>query len=186
MITVRYFLDSGIPSVETISWVKSEGQSIHPDKLTTIAGASYFLASGQNLLAADATPGGVPYYDRDVVVASAANISEPMAESDPPPEWFTALVNELAEQQQLRAAAARIPAEVTMRQARLALHHAGLLAIVQQHIAAMTGESATTIQIEWEYASTIKRNSTLVTELASQLQLTPTALDELFITASQL
>jgi hypothetical protein len=73
-----------------------------------------------------------------------------------------------------------IPASVTMRQARLALHRAGLLTQVNSTI---TDPEA---QIEWEYATTVERNSPLVQNLAAGLGLTEQQLDDLFTTAATL
>lgn len=74
-----------------------------------------------------------------------------------------------------------IPSTVTMRQARIALHRAGVLSMIE---AALQGNVEA--QIEWEYATTVDRNSALVAELASSLGLTPEALDALFDQASQI
>jgi hypothetical protein len=73
------------------------------------------------------------------------------------------------------------PTSVTMRQARLALHRAGLLAQVN---AAVAGNPEA--EIEWEYATTVDRTGTLTQTLAAGLGLTAQQLDELFITAAQL
>jgi hypothetical protein len=73
-----------------------------------------------------------------------------------------------------------IPTSVTMRQARLALLGAGLL---DQVNAAITDPAA---QIEWEYATTVERNSPLVQNLSIGLGLTEEQLDSLFTTASTL
>jgi hypothetical protein len=70
---------------------------------------------------------------------------------------------------------------VTMRQARLALHRAGLLAQVDAAIA-----SDVEAQIEWEYAQTVERHSPLVQNLAAGLGLTEEQLDNLFTLASTL
>jgi hypothetical protein len=72
-------------------------------------------------------------------------------------------------------------ASVTMRQARLALHRAGLLAQVDAAIA-----SDVEAQIEWEYAQTVERHSPLVQNLAAGLGLTEEQLDNLFTLASTL
>ncbi len=63
---------------------------------------------------------------------------------------------------------------VTMRQARLALLSAGLL---DQVSASITDPAA---QIEWEYAQTVERNSPLVQQIATGLNLTEAQLDDLF------
>lgn len=73
-----------------------------------------------------------------------------------------------------------IPSSVAMRQARLALHRAGLLSQVN---VAITDPEA---QIEWEYATTVERNSILVQNLAAGLGLTEQQLDDLFTQAAAL
>jgi hypothetical protein len=70
---------------------------------------------------------------------------------------------------------------VTMRQARLALHRAGLLTQVDAAIA-----SDVEAQIEWEYAQTVERHSPLVQNLAAGLGLTEQQLDDLFTQAAGL
>jgi hypothetical protein len=71
---------------------------------------------------------------------------------------------------------------VTMRQARLALLGAGLLDTVNASVSSMTPAD----QIEWQFASTVERNSPLVSNLAIGLGLTEEGLDQLFLTASTL
>jgi hypothetical protein len=78
-----------------------------------------------------------------------------------------------------------IPAEVTMRQARLALLEAGLLTTVETAIASMSGPVGEAARIEWEYSSTMKRTQPLVLALGAQLGLSETDLDNLFLSASQ-
>lgn len=78
--------------------------------------------------------------------------------------------------------AQKVPISVTMRQGRLALLQAGLLAQVQSAIDAQ-GDAE---KIEWEYAQTIDRNSPLVAALAAALSLDDAALDSLFISAANL
>lgn len=72
--------------------------------------------------------------------------------------------------------------EVTMRQARLALLQANLLKSVQTTIKG----SSEAYQIEWEYSSVVRRDSPLVSTVASYLGLTQTEVDNLFIIASSL
>lgn len=74
-----------------------------------------------------------------------------------------------------------IPTSVTMRQARLALFDAGLLSQVDAAIS-----QNPRAQIEWEYATTVERNSELTQSLASGLGLTEQQLDDLFTTAAAL
>lgn len=75
-----------------------------------------------------------------------------------------------------------IPRQVTMRQARLAIHGAGLLDAVANAIVA-AGMAA---QIEWEYAGTVERNSGIVPAMATALGLTDAQIDALFIAAGAL
>lgn len=73
-----------------------------------------------------------------------------------------------------------VPKSVTMRQARLALLQAGLLAQID---AAITEPAA---RIEWEFAATVDRSSALVQQMSASLGLTTTQLDDLFILAATL
>ena len=75
-----------------------------------------------------------------------------------------------------------IPTVVSMRQARLALLQAGLLATVDAAVAA-GGEAD---KITWEYATEVNRNSPLVTNMAAALNLTSQQLDNLFTLAASL
>ena len=79
-----------------------------------------------------------------------------------------------------------VPIEVTMRQARLALHAAGKLAAVNAAIAALPDPPKTAALIEWEYSSTVRRDSQFVSMLGPVLGLDSAALDALFIAASKL
>lgn len=85
--------------------------------------------------------------------------------------------NLLAEQQRLQEAQVTM---VSMRQARLALLGAGLLDQVETAIAAMEGTAGKAAQIEWEYATEVKRDSPLVSGLGQALQLDEETLDLLF------
>jgi hypothetical protein len=78
-----------------------------------------------------------------------------------------------------------VPQTVTMRQARLAMLNAGILHLVDDAIAAMPSPDKETAQINWEYASEIARNDTMVGALALSLGMTEQNVDELFIVASQ-
>lgn len=79
-----------------------------------------------------------------------------------------------------------VPQSVTMRQARLALHSAGLLTAVDAAIAAMAEPEKTATQITWEYAQTVDRGFGMVPTLAAALGMTETQIDDLFIAAAQL
>lgn len=79
-----------------------------------------------------------------------------------------------------------VPAEVTMRQARLALMASGKLTQVNALIAAMPGANGDAARIEWEFSSVVKRNQPLVLALGPTLGLTSAQLDSLFVLAQTL
>lgn len=89
-----------------------------------------------------------------------------------------------AELSEATATQATIPptilTEVSMRQARLALHAAGLLATVEAAIATLNDPAVT---IEWEYAATVDRHSPMVALLSGALGLSDGQLDTLFASA---
>jgi len=84
------------------------------------------------------------------------------------------------------AYAASVPQSVTMRQARLALHAAGLLTSVNAAIAAIPEPDRTAASITWEFASSVDRGFGMVPQLAAALGMTETQIDDLFIAAAQL
>lgn len=77
-----------------------------------------------------------------------------------------------------------VPTEVSMRQARLALHSAGFMPGVSTAIAALPEPTKTRAAIEWEYSATVRRDSTLVQLLGTSLKLDATSLDDLFVAAA--
>jgi hypothetical protein len=79
-----------------------------------------------------------------------------------------------------------VPASVTARQARLALFGAGLLDLVEGAVAAMEGPQGRAVQIEWEYALAVERQSPLIAALAPALGLTDEQVDNLFRAAENL
>jgi hypothetical protein len=79
-----------------------------------------------------------------------------------------------------------VPVEVTMRQARLALHAAGLLTQVENAINALPDPPRTSARIEWDHSNTVQRNNGFVLQLGQMLGLTSAQLDSLFIAAGQL
>lgn len=79
-----------------------------------------------------------------------------------------------------------IPSFVSMRQARLALLQQGLLSQVQTAIASLPSPQKEAAEIEWEYATEVRRDSSLVKNLSVGLSLTEQQLDELFTLASTL
>lgn len=79
-----------------------------------------------------------------------------------------------------------VPAAVTMRQARLVMHSAGLLGPVSAAIAAMPEPAKTAATIEWEYSNELQRDHALVTALGAALGLTSSQVDDLFRAAAAL
>lgn len=79
-----------------------------------------------------------------------------------------------------------VPQSVTMRQARLALFGAGLLASVESAINALPSPVKEAARIEWDYSSDVERHRALVQNLGAALGLSDTQLDTLFITAASL
>lgn len=75
------------------------------------------------------------------------------------------------------------PTSASMRQARLALLQAGKLAAVEAAINALTGPAKEAAQIEWEYATEVRRDSALMKQLAAAIGLTEADLDALFTQA---
>lgn len=73
---------------------------------------------------------------------------------------------------------------VSMRQARLALLEAGLLANIDAAIAAMPSPDKEAAQIEWEYATELQRDSALLAGIATTLALTSQDVDDLFDAAA--
>ncbi len=69
-----------------------------------------------------------------------------------------------------------------MRQARFALLGAGMIDKIDAAIAQIGGAA----QIEWEYATEVRRDSPLVLALAGALNLGEAQIDALFTTAAQL
>ena len=79
-----------------------------------------------------------------------------------------------------------VPPSVTMRQARLALLGAGLLASVDAAIDSLPRPQKEAAKIEWEYATEVQRSSGLVPMMVVALGLDDAALDALFIGAAAL
>lgn len=79
-----------------------------------------------------------------------------------------------------------VPTSISMRQARLALLGAGMLAQVDAAIAGMAGAAGDAARIEWEYATTVDRTSPLVAGMTGALSLTSAQLDALFIAGAAL
>lgn len=73
-----------------------------------------------------------------------------------------------------------VPASVTMRQLRLAAIDAGKLGALKTAIAAADDAG----QTEWEYSTTVERNSAIIADMMSTLSLTAEQMDDIFKTAS--
>ena len=80
----------------------------------------------------------------------------------------------------------KVPNQVTMRQARIALLNAGLLDTTNAAIAGMLGPAGDKARIEWEFSQVVMRDWTLVAALMPTLGLTSAQVDQLFITAATL
>lgn len=80
-----------------------------------------------------------------------------------------------------------IPKAITLRQARLYLLSINLLDDVEASIASIVDETTKKmVQIEWEYAKDIERNSPTIRLLATSVGLDDAGLDNLFIEANKL
>lgn len=88
--------------------------------------------------------------------------------------------------QHTAATAPPVPQQVTMRQARLALFGAGLLAGVNAAIAGLPEPDKSAATIEWEYAAVVERSSGLVPAMGAALGMTTQQLDDLFTLAATL
>lgn len=78
----------------------------------------------------------------------------------------------------------QVPKSVSMRQARLALHAAGILPQVNAAIDAMPEPQKTAAKITWDFAQTVDRDFGMVPELATALGLTELQIDNLFTMAA--
>lgn len=75
----------------------------------------------------------------------------------------------------------RVPAKITMRQARLYLLQAGLLDQVESIISQNRAS-----QIEWEYATDVLLDSPLIADMKIALNLTDEVIHNMFIEANKL
>lgn len=81
---------------------------------------------------------------------------------------------------------ARVPAAVTMRQARLALLSAGLLDDVDAAINSLPSPQKEAARIEWEYSQEVQRHNGFVAQLGPALGLSDVQMDDLFAIAATL
>jgi hypothetical protein len=80
----------------------------------------------------------------------------------------------------------RVAMIVSPRQARLALLNAGLLSNIETAITSLEEPTKSAVQIEWEYAVSIERNSSWVIAMTESLGMTPEDVDDLFEIAKEL
>lgn len=74
-----------------------------------------------------------------------------------------------------------IPESITMRQCRLMLLDLKRLGLVDQAINSLPSPQKEQAQIEWEYASEVRRDNPLISQLMQALGMDETELDSLFI-----
>lgn len=79
-----------------------------------------------------------------------------------------------------------VPAEITMRQARLVLNAAGYITTINAAIAAMPSPQKEQAAIEWEYSNTVQRHNGFVSALGPALGLTEAQIDAMFIAGAAL
>lgn len=103
------------------------------------------------------------------------------------PEWNGEewIVRDKTEEEIEAELDAATPMSVTMRQARLALHSAGLLPHVDAFIASMPEQQRIVAEIEWEYGD-VSRDSAMVQTIGAALGLDRQAVRDLFHTAAAL
>ena len=126
-----------------------------------------------------------------MVVTPADGLVAGWVRTDEPPELMAGQVAIFAGDAWLVAddeppIAQAVPVEVTMRQARLALHATGKLAAVNAAINALSDPPKTAALIEWEYSNAVRRDSQFVALLGPALGLDAAGLDALFIAAAKL
>ena len=76
--------------------------------------------------------------------------------------------------------APQVPLVVSPRQARIALLNANLLDAVNAAVAT----SPRSVQIDWEYATEIRRDNPIIAAMATQLSFTEAQIDDLFFSAA--
>jgi hypothetical protein len=74
-----------------------------------------------------------------------------------------------------------IPKQCSMYAARTVLYQQGLLQLIEDIIAAMTGEAGDLARIKWSTALTVRRDDDLVTQVIPQLGKTEAEIDAMFV-----
>lgn len=126
------------------------------------------------------TDGGLGIVPADVFVPGLAEQFEPVPDGVQA-GWF--LLEEVWNAPPEYPSPLNVPQEVTMRQAKLALHFEGLL---QQVNTAIQNSEDEVTKIEWEYAQTVRRDWPALATIANLIQLTSDDVDNLFILANTL
>lgn len=122
-----------------------------------------------------------PNYDEDTEVVRQL---EPALQGD---QWVQGWqVQPLSPEEIEQRRKAKVPARVTMRQARLALLGAGLLGNVDTAVNALPSPQKEAARIEWEYSQEVQRHNGFVSVLAPALGLSDLQIDQLFVTAGGL
>jgi len=75
---------------------------------------------------------------------------------------------------------------LTMRQTRLGLNNAGLLDDVEAAISSLSSAEQKVARIEWDYGDRVYRNSEWLINIATELGLTESEIDDLFYSAYEL
>ena len=111
-------------------------------------------------------------YERDAFLAAVGNEPVPY-----PVDWVWS--------EPLPIPKPNPPSSVSMRQARHALLEVGLLDTVDSALRAIPGVEGRAALIDWEFATTVERESSLVKGMSYSLGFTSDQLDALFLSASQ-
>lgn len=125
--------------------------------------------------------------DPDVVLRTADNVFIPVgADGNADARDYATWLADGNSPDPVPSAPVVVPEVVSMRQARLALLDAGLLSAVTTAIAGMSSPAKERAQIDWEYATEVRRDNALLVALATSLSLDAGDLDALFTAAAEL
>lgn len=145
------------------------------------------------VLVATVTPESIPgeVTMRYAIIENGAVVNVAVAESALDANWIeseTAAIGDLWDGQVFTSPQpdVAVPAEITPRQARLALLGAGLLSSVDAALDGLAEPMRSAARIEWEYATKIERASPLVAQLGPALGMSPEQIDALFVSAASL
>lgn len=89
-----------------------------------------------------------------------------------------------AEQVAEEARLERVPHFVTMKQARLAMLHSGILSDVEAKISLLPGDDGEAVRIEWEYSQEVRRVSAIAETIETAAGLDQRQIDDLFLFAA--